>query len=251
MPNKPDFKQQQISFAAHLRHPKDNPPLEGIEDRRLSIYRDLFINSLSSLVAGTYPVIHSLYTDDDWEALIRAFYYPEHNRTPHFPEIPREFLSFIQNHLALPNNKPFLAELALYEWLELHLDKHQHEEQFEAGDPSTQIPVINTVSALNAFNHPVHQISPTHQPTEPSDQPTFLLLWRDQEHQVQFTELNPFSALLFERLQGNSSQTGLELLTQLSSEVQAPDGDAFIHHGLNNIKHWHEQGIISHYRSTT
>lgn len=251
MPNNQDFKQQQIEFAAHLRHPNDCPAPEGMEDRRLAIYRNLFINSLSSLVAGTYPVIRSLFSDDRWEDLIRSFYQPDHNRTPHFPEIPREFLSFIQNHPGLPIDKPFLAELALYEWLELHLDKHLFVDTFQPGCAETQIPVVNGVCGLNAFQFPVHQISQQHQPQQPLENPVFLLLWRNQNQRVQFTELNAFSALLFERLQANDHLTGLELLQQLSHEIQAPDSETFAQHGLNNITQWHEQGIISHYRSTT
>ena len=38
--DKPSFKDLQYRFTAHIRDPQNNPAPEGIEDRRLAIYRD-------------------------------------------------------------------------------------------------------------------------------------------------------------------------------------------------------------------
>ncbi|MEN1729203.1 MAG: DNA-binding domain-containing protein, partial [Pseudomonadota bacterium] len=56
----------QRRFAGHLRDPDNVPPPEGIEDRRLAIYRRLFFNNLSNLFARNFPVIRKLTEDDDW-----------------------------------------------------------------------------------------------------------------------------------------------------------------------------------------
>lgn len=243
-----NFKQQQIDFAAYIRHPNEVKPPSGLEARRLKIYEDLFFHSLSSLLAGAYPVIHDLLEGSQWNALMRSFYRPENNITPHFPEIPREFLSFIQESEPLAESHPFLAELALYEWLELHLEKHMKSVAFQENDLNDHIPVINPVSSLNAFSYPVHQISRQNQPKATNQSPTFLLLWRDQTEHVQFTELNAFSALLWEKLQANTNKTGLELLLAMAEDMQAPDEVAFSQHGMNTLKQWQQQGIISHNR---
>ena len=47
--NKPsstvDFQQVQRQLADHLRDPKHHAPPEGLEDRRLNIYRQLFFKT--------------------------------------------------------------------------------------------------------------------------------------------------------------------------------------------------------------
>ena len=178
----PAFKQTQLDFAAHLRNPNTNKAPDGIEERRLDIYRNLFFNSISGLIAGTFPVLHTLLSEKEWQQLIRDFYQEKHNKTPYFPEISREFVEFIKQQ---PNDhiRPFIYELANYEWLELHLDKHLSETTFEPNLTTQElldsVPVINTVSSLNAYHFPVHQITQSNQPTAPLDQPLFLLLWRN------------------------------------------------------------------------
>ncbi len=248
MSNKPDFKQLQIDFAAHIRHPAEVPAPIGIENRRLVIYRKLFINSLSNLIASTFPVLHSLYSNNDWQQLIRDFFQPELNKTPHFPEIPREFLAFIQSKTLTAGDKPFLQELALYEWLELHLDKHLQKIDFIAknsNDLNNQIPVINPISSLNAFNYPVHQISIDFQPQHPLEQAVFLLLWRDQTNQVRFTELNAISAMLWENLKNNpNNKSGQEILNEIAIKTQSSDMTGFIEFGLQSLNRWQRQGII-------
>ncbi|WP_154223163.1 DNA-binding domain-containing protein [Marinicella rhabdoformis] len=250
----PTFKQAQLDFAAHLRNPNTQEAPSGIEDRRLEIYRNLFFNSISSLIAGTFPVLKTILSNKEWEQLIRNFFQAKHNKTPHFPEIPREFVSFVKQ---LPKDqlRPFTYELALYEWLELHLDKHLNEVEFNLKvnekDLLDDIPVINTVSSLQAYQFPVHQISANNQPTKPLEQPVFLLLWRNKDNQVKFTELQPFSALLFEQLKNNNSLSGRQHLTGLAKQSKAQDTNQFINFGLQTLKHWHQQNIINTIRTTS
>lgn len=244
----PSFKQTQIGFAAHLRNPENQAAPKGIEDRRLAIYRNLFFNSISGLIAGTFPVLHTILSDIEWEQMIRDFFQAKHNKTPHFPEIPREFVTYLKQK---PEDKhrPFIYELALYEWLELHIDKHLCEVSFNENttenDLLSEVPVINPVSTLEAFQFPVHQISANQQPNAPLDQPVFLLLWRNKNDLVKFTELNPFSALLLEQLKNNKSQNGLQVLTELAIQHKVQDTKQFIAFGLQTLTQWLQQNIIN------
>ena len=217
---------------------------EGIEDRRMQIYRDLFINSITGLLAGSFPVIHSLYEADEWQDLVRGFFKTEHNHTPHFPEIPREFVQYLQQNDADPN-KPFLAELAHYEWLELHLEKHQTEcPKSETVNLLTQRPVVSPLARMHEYAYPVHQIKTAFQPTVPDAQPHHLLVWRNAAYQVKFTALNPMSAWLLAHLHNNEDLTGQALLAALAQEAQAPDPAAFIDHAHQTMQGWYEQDII-------
>jgi hypothetical protein len=247
MSSKPSFKQTQVDFAAHIRDPVNTPANKEIEDRRMAIYRDLFINSISSLLAGSFPVIKSLYSETEWKALVRKFYRKEHNKTPHFPEIPREFVDFLKDN-PIDLDKPFLYELAHYEWLELHLEKHNAE---VAKQNLTDLkallkgqPVISPLVKLQAYQYPVHQIKASHQPQQPLTTPLFMLLWRDGNYQVNFSELKPFSALLLETLINNQQQSGEQVLLALAAQYQHPKPAEFIQQGLQTLHQWHQQDII-------
>ena len=48
------FVQLERLFTDHIRD-HDKPPPEGLEDRRVGIYRDLVYNGTQSLLAGFFP----------------------------------------------------------------------------------------------------------------------------------------------------------------------------------------------------
>lgn len=116
------LRAQQFALSRHLRDPDAAPAPDGIEARRLAIYRDLFYNNLQGLLAGNFPVIRKTLDDDAWHALVRAFYAGHRCRTPLFTEIGREFVRWLEAEVdedaSLP---PWLPELAHYEWVELAL----------------------------------------------------------------------------------------------------------------------------------
>ncbi len=245
--NKPSFKQAQLAFAAHIRNPELHPKPDAIEERRMAIYRDLFINSIAGLLADSFPVLRSLYNDVDWQQLIRSYFKQEHNKTPHFPEIPREFVAFLKDHQQIDPDKPFLYELAHYEWLELHLDKHCIEVEKTAVDGSSllnEVPVVSPLVRIHSYQFPVHQIKPSFQPQKPLDQPLFMVVWRDTNYQVHFSSMNPFSAMLLETLINQSTHSGQQALEQLAVDHQHPDTQQFIQFGLQTLEQWYAQDII-------
>ena len=46
------YARAQKQFAAHIRDPEHNPAPEGIEDRRMAIYRGLFYRNIEASCAG-------------------------------------------------------------------------------------------------------------------------------------------------------------------------------------------------------
>ena len=73
MADRPDFQKKQYAFAAHIRDPDHAPAPDGIEDRRMAVYRDLFFNNLRNLLGGMFPVIRKIVGGDKWDRLIRLF----------------------------------------------------------------------------------------------------------------------------------------------------------------------------------
>jgi hypothetical protein len=218
----------QRRFAAHLRDPASVPPPAGIEDRRLQVYRDLFINNVSGLLAGTFPVLRAVLGPERWGRLARDFYRDHRCHTPLFLEISREFLDYLADERpAAADDPPFLYELAHYEWVELALtvDERQiGDVRADAhGDLLQGVPVLSPLAWPLAYRYPVHRIAADWQPAAPPGDPSFYVACRDRDDQVGFLHVNAVTLRLVERLQQEPGLTGFEQLEALAREVPQLD----------------------------
>jgi uncharacterized protein len=241
------LRQQQFALSRHLRDPAANPPPPGIEERRLAIYRDLFFNNIAGLLAGNFPVIHTTLGETAWLQLVRAFYAQHRSQTPLFPEVPREFIRFLEARAEHgSDDPPWLMELAHYEWVELALQLA--DEQAPAhnadGDLLTGIPLISPTAWALAYRWPVPRIGPDYQPTVPPESPTLLLVRRDARQEVRFAELSPLVYRLLVLLGEDSTCTGLQVLQRLSGEAGlAADAD-FIAQGAAMLERMRQEGTL-------
>jgi hypothetical protein len=239
-----DFERAQRHLADHLRDPQRAPP-EGLEDRRLQIYRDLLFNNVAGLLAGNFPVIRQLLPNDDWNALVRAYYRDHAAHTPYFHQIAQEFIAFLTAHPEAWARYPFLLELAHYEWLELALDIDPQELEVGtagAGDWMQQPIVVSRVAQLAGYRFPVHLIRPEFQPMTPPDQPTWLLVYRNRSDKVQFQALTPLAALLWQVL-SEAPRSGAQALDALRQQVPGLTLDeAALTQQLNA---WEERGLVT------
>ncbi len=254
MAKAPEFQQKQYAFAAHIRDPEHNPPPEGVEDRRLAIYRELFFNNLHNLIGTTFPVIRKLLSRDRFRSLIRAFMVRHQAQTPYFLEIPREFLAFLENEYELKDDDfPFLVELAHYEWAELALSVSEEVNDEQGIDPDGDllegVPVRSKLAWTFAYQYPVHRISPDHLPTEPGETPTFLAICRKANDDMDFMELNPVTARLLEMIEANERDSGRELLSKLAEEISYPDVEALVTHGGEAMREMRDAEILIGTRS--
>ena len=238
MAERPEFQEKQYAFAAHIRDPRHIPAPDGIEDRRMAIYRELFFNNLRSLLSNMFPVLTKLHADDHWRRMIRKFMQKHVAQTPYFLQLPAEFLSFLQDEYEPePGDFPFLVELAHYEYIELALSVSDETNDPEGIDPEgdllSGIPVKSVLAWAYAYEYPVHRISTDYQPTEPGEQPTYLAVYRGSDDKVGFLELNPVTAALLDAIEQNDAgKSGEALLRNLAKNINYPNADAFIQHGL-------------------
>ncbi|WP_018868940.1 MULTISPECIES: DUF2063 domain-containing protein [unclassified Thioalkalivibrio] len=199
-----DARALQEAFARHLRDPERYPPPEGLEDRRLAIYRRLFINNVAGLLGRGFPVLRRTLTEDPWLALVRDFYRDHGCHTPYFPQLGNEFVSYLTDgRPAAAGDPPFLAELAHYERVETELfyaDEGPAEACDPEGDVLADIPVFSPAARLLAYGFPVHRIGPEFRPQAPGDSPTLLLACRAPDDRIRFAELNPLGARLLWRI---------------------------------------------------
>ena len=237
------LREQQYILAHHVRDPAANPPPTGIEDRRLAIYRDLFLNGIDGLLAGNFPVIRRTLGDDAWRALVRRFYAEHRCRTPLFAEVGREFVQFLEGRTDVA---PWLHELAHYEWVELALQISDEPlpPHDAAGDLLAGRPVLSPHAWALAYGWPVPRIGPEFQPTTIPEAPTLLLVRRDQAGDVHFSELSPLVFRLLQLLDDDAVASGRDALRQLAAEANADDVDAFTRNGITMLAQLQREGVV-------
>ena len=239
----------QMSFAGHIRDPRAVAAPEGIEDRRMAIYRDLFFNNIRNFLSGNFPVLRTLYTESAWTALCREFYSEYRCRTPLFPELPREFLQYLQEHRKdRDGDPPFMLELAHYEWVELALSLDETETGDIVADPDgdllTGIPVLSPLVWPLSYRYPVHRIRADYQPQSPPVEATHLLVWRRRDYTVKFMQLNEISMLLVQKLKAESGLSGLEILKTVAGIINHPKPEVVIDAGSILLDELREKQVI-------
>jgi len=248
----PDFIQQQRAFTAHIRNPECNLAPIDIEDRRMEVYRDLFYNNVQSLLASTYPVLRNILHDDQWHTLVRDYFSKHQARTPLFPQMPSEFLRYLEEEReSQPEDLPFLWELAHYEWAELGLSIDTHEidwqQQTLPKNVLSAMPILSPLAWVFAYRFPVHKLSPDYQPTNVPKQATYLVLYRDPEDEVHFAELSPISARLLSLIEeAQGQQTGQSLLESICIELKHPKPEIVIQGGQNLLHDFYQKHILTH-----
>lgn len=249
MAERPAFQLRQYAFAAHIRDPEHVAVPAGIDDRRMAVYRQLFFNNLRNLLATMFPVLRKLHDDARWAHFIRGFMRDHRAQTPYFLQLPREFLDFLANEYEPDGDFPFLAELAHYEYAELEAsivpETDDLDQLDEHGDLIDGVPVLTVASRVHAYRWPVHRISTSYIPEEPSAEPVFLAVYRGRDDRVRFLELNPVTAQLVERMGDNAAgKTGAQLLRELAADIGYGDGDRFVAHGRAILSEMHDAGLV-------
>lgn len=239
----------QYEFAAHIRDPHSSAAPDGIEDRRMAIYRDLFFNNIRSFLSGNFPVLRSLYSDEAWNILCRDFYRDYRCHTPLFPELPREFLQYLQDERGHnEDDPPFMLELAHYEWVELGLSLDESDPDAipadKEGDLLNGVPVLSPLAWPLSYNYPVHQIREEFQPREIPEEATLLLVWRQQDYEIRFMQLNTIAFLLLEKMKEAPDKTGLDLLTDIAGVLNHPNPGVVIEGGAALLKELRDKEVV-------
>ena len=245
------FKDKQYAFAAHIRDPEHVSAPEGIEERRMAIYRKLFFNNLYNLLSTFFPVMRKIHTNNQWRRFVRGFMQHHEAETPYFLQLPQEFLAYLQDEFtAADDDYAFLLELAHYEYAELELSVSDNENDLNGIDPNGDllagIPMKSSLSRVFAYRYAVHRISPDFLPGEPEDQPVYLALYRGKDDAVGFLELNSVTAALLDAIEFNpDNNTGEELLRALATKINYPDADALVAHGADALREMRRLEILT------
>lgn len=239
------LKTAQTTMASFLRDPGNHPPPEGVEDRRLKVYQELVYKNIEGFISGGFPVLRTLYTDDDWHAMVRTFIDGHRCRSPYFLEISQEFLAYLmERHEERPCDPPFLLELAHYEWVEMALDVSP--EQLPAAQQVDDLRgsrlVVSPLAWSLQYRFPVHRIGPSFQPDE-AGEGTFLVVYRNREDAVKFMEINPPTARLLELLGAQGGAVLGDVLAQLAGEMGLEEA-AVVEFGVQQVAELIDKSVV-------
>jgi hypothetical protein len=243
------LRDMQLAFAGHIRDPERMPAPDGIENRRMKIYRELFFNNVSSMLSSNFPVLRTLYEDEDWSRLMRDFFSVHRCQTPLFPELPKEFLRYLQDErVQRDEDPPFLQELAHYEWVELALELDEREiddvEADRQGNMLNGVPVLSPLAWPLSYRFPVHLIKADFRPAEAPEDATHLLVYRNREDDVKFMQLNEVTRYLLNRMQQHPEETGLQLLNHVADALQHPDREKLIIFGTQLFEDLRNKDVL-------
>ena len=250
MADLPLFKQKQYEFAAHIRDPESNPKPVDVEARRMKIYNELFFNNVEDFIANTYPVLREITSDEDWLEMTRDYFNNHLSHTPLFPEMPREFLKYLETERNNPNDPVFINELAHYEWVELALMTSDLDEDIDwtqidsDGDLLNNQPVISPLAWPLNYQYPVQQISADFLPDKPSEQPVYLLVYRDKNDKVHFMEMNPVTAMLVQLINEDNDLTTRQMLELIAEQLKHPDPEVVIQGGHQIMQDLKNRNVI-------
>lgn len=209
---RPTFQDLQLRFAAHLRDPDNVAAPDGIEDRRLAIYRRLVFNNVRNFMLRGFPVLRRTIGEEVLTRLVRQWLREHRARTPLFPRLSSEFVAWVAGTPeAIADLPPWVPELAHYEWVETELTLT--DQAPSAGGPRGTLTMSPLARAL-AYGWPVHRIRPGFLPDAP--EATFLLVHRDASDKVRFHEITAMTFSLLHTLATTGPQPAQELLARLN-----------------------------------
>ena len=240
----PEFQRYQLAFTAHLRDPEVNPRPPGVEARRMKVYNELLFNNIEGFLLACFPVLRRVLGTRKWAKLVRAFFSTHRSHTPYFRQIPDEFIQFLQSEWTPPEGyPPFLLALAHYEWIELVLSVSNRSSDRAidaAGNLIEGVPLLNPVLANLHYDWPVHRIAPRRK-VKPAE--TWLLVFRDADDRVQFSEINAFTARLLTLLEAGTLN-GRAALLQIAEESRHPDPRLILQAGGDLLNDLRARGAI-------
>lgn len=237
----------QDAFAAHIRDPENHPAPPDVPAPRMALYRALFFANIEGGLGDAFPVLAEVLGAGHWERLIQRFFADHACRTPVFSEVPEEFLDYLEReHTLRPDEPPYLAELAHYEWTELAMAMAPEPEPSAGvdreGDLLEGAPVLSPVPQCRTYAWPVHRITAGSADYEPET--THLLVYRAPDETVGLLELNPVSARLLALIGNEPGQSGRVLLGQIANELHHPQPETVIEGGHALLDELRERGVL-------
>jgi hypothetical protein len=228
----------------------------------MELYGQLISIGRRELLASIYPYIKNL-LGKKFDDLVQDFLLGQKVSHYNFNQAAQGLSQFLELHRGLYCKRfPFLAELALYEWLELEVlesDHYHHHhlaptlpinfaQALSAQEFSLMSPVLNPNLHLCAFEYPISQIvlgldRKEKLPRRFKKQASYLAIYRDlDELNARFLDLSALTYKLLEKLKEKPQTTFGELI-QLAFSL-AGDNFDIVEDFLTLIEELQEKQLI-------
>ena len=173
---------------------------------------------------------------------MRTFFIQHRAKTPYFPRVAEEFISFLMAREGANDDPGYMLPLAHYEWLELYLFTHESElptSSVNTDDFHHKTVQLTPLATPVAYEFPVHQIQPG---WVEQQQASFLLVFRDASDGVRFFELKPLAFELLHAMQSEPINV-VNWLTDKAKALNQPELN-FIKLGLDLIEQFNKEKLI-------
>ncbi len=233
----------QHDMAQHLRDPHHTTRPLGVSPRRMAVYNEMLFNNVCGFIDSCMPLSRQLMGERAWRRLCRTFYRDWPLHTPWFREIAREFVRYLQEGQPKQPLPRWLPDLAHYEWAELAVDVMDVNRPLAnpQGDLMANVVVLNPARMDLHYDWAVHRIGEYHKPRKPME--TYLVVYRDANDVVQFTELNAATAHVLALLDAQP-MTGTQVMQIMAEQMQHPKPDQLMKFGTTLLKQLQQQDII-------
>ena len=243
------FQDAQQKLTAHLRDPKTNPAPQGVEDRRIGIYRRLVFGNLSRLLGASLPLTREQLGSKHFGLLVRDFLREHRAATPYFPRLAVELRLWHQNAKTnRPHDPPWLGDLIHYETEKRLLKRMTAPPAERAVDPRGDvldgIPAPSPLVRLLTLRHPVHKSKHGKMEYKAPEMPVFLLLRRDRAGRVLTQELGVLTAGLLALVLDDGRKTGSALLEAMLQQAPPESRPALLEQGRQQLRRFRRSGVL-------
>ena len=241
----PDFILRQRAFTSHLRDPA-RVPAPDLPEAGLEIYRHAVFFNIERFMRDNFPRLAEVLDPAAWTALVRDYLIRHESRTPLFVELLDEFLAYLRHERAVPEDPPWLFELAHFDWLENALASDQRVVERTLDAPPADLMArplqLNPVHRLERYEYPVHAIGPAFLPDERPPRPTRLLAFRDLTGEFAVLDLNDVTIDLFEGLAAGRPAT--TVLAEIAERLGHPEPAKVEAGGAAILQRWWALGLV-------
>lgn len=240
------FTQQ--SLCDYLRNPDRTTMPEGLDTRRLGVYRDLVFNNIESFLGSGYPILKTI-LGEYWPSLVREFIADYRAQTPYFTQLAKAFFQFLQGRQATGDEPGYLLELAHHELQEIELI-YRESESVHAIDTvfSDAKLALSSLAEMSQYRYPVHEIGLHFLPDTVPDTPTYLLVYRNAENTIVFMQLSDLAFQVLSLISQHPGSTGGYWMRSLVDGMRRPvtllQKKVFIENGLALLKQLFELGVL-------
>lgn len=225
----------------------DRDDLSG-RGERLLMYRAMVHSRLRGVISEFLPRTAAHLGKQRFRNEVAAFMAERAPHSAYFRDVPGEFLAWAEPRWrADAGYPPFLADLAVHEWLDGELGNHP-----EGGEPPTGrelelgAPVqLDGTTALRRYAFAVH-LNPEPEadpPPAPAAGATAILAYRDRtSHKPRFLELTPRAAAVSERLLAGATLQAA--LVGACEAIGEPMSDEFLAAMASYLADLGERGVL-------